>query len=530
MQSWSRRYAALLFSGAVSISCSNPAIAASGAPDAKIPLSRSVFVQLFEWRWDDIALECERFLGPAGYSAVQISPPNEHVDQRSIGKQLQQFKDVYPWWVRYQPVSFQLISRSGDAAQFSDMVQRCNAAGVAIYADTVVNHMANLGDYGIAGSTFDRKTKQYPDYVSNDFHADCVIQQQDYSWSEIPQERLRRRLSIQHCQLGDLPDLKTESSKVRQTVKKYYRQLVSLGVSGLRIDAAKHMSPNDIQAMISEFGEDVFVFQEVIDSGDQPVSINDYVANAHVTEFRYSYNIGNIFVDGKLEELADFNEQRGFVTSDKAVVFIDNHDNQRGHGMEAKLNHRSGQLYNLANVFMLAWPYGYPKIMSSYEWGGVNDNLGPPHDGQGNTRSVYQSDGSVSCAETDHNTEHQWLCEHRRPMIANMVAFRKAMQNAGARSVTNWWDNGDNQVAFSLSDTLNAVTGFVVINRQQEPLVTSIKSGLKPGNYCDITLQPPLETVAECQANQSITVDQHGIAQLNIAPMSAAVIADYSRL
>lgn len=29
-------------------------------------------VQLFEWRFDDIAEECEKFLGPNGYSSVQV--------------------------------------------------------------------------------------------------------------------------------------------------------------------------------------------------------------------------------------------------------------------------------------------------------------------------------------------------------------------------------------------------------------------------------------------------------------------------
>src|SRR5687768_4935378 len=31
-----------------------------------------VSVHLFEWRWDDIAAECENVLGPAGFHAVQI--------------------------------------------------------------------------------------------------------------------------------------------------------------------------------------------------------------------------------------------------------------------------------------------------------------------------------------------------------------------------------------------------------------------------------------------------------------------------
>jgi hypothetical protein len=42
------------------------------------PAKATVFVHLFEWPWNDIAQECEDFLGPKGYFAVQISPPNEH--------------------------------------------------------------------------------------------------------------------------------------------------------------------------------------------------------------------------------------------------------------------------------------------------------------------------------------------------------------------------------------------------------------------------------------------------------------------
>lgn len=36
-------------------------------------------VQLFEWKFSDIALECENFLAPNGYGGVQVSPPNENV-------------------------------------------------------------------------------------------------------------------------------------------------------------------------------------------------------------------------------------------------------------------------------------------------------------------------------------------------------------------------------------------------------------------------------------------------------------------
>ena len=35
-------------------------------------------VHLFEWKWTDVARECVDVLGPAGYSAVQVSPPSSN--------------------------------------------------------------------------------------------------------------------------------------------------------------------------------------------------------------------------------------------------------------------------------------------------------------------------------------------------------------------------------------------------------------------------------------------------------------------
>src|SRR5690554_5556068 len=83
---------------------------------------KTTFVHLFEWQWNDIASECENHLGPKGYAAVQVSPP-----QKSItGSQ---------WWTRYQPVSYAIEGRSGTRAEFANMVSRCNAVGVDIYVD-----------------------------------------------------------------------------------------------------------------------------------------------------------------------------------------------------------------------------------------------------------------------------------------------------------------------------------------------------------------------------------------------------------
>lgn len=41
--------------------------------------NRTVMVHLFEWKYEDIAKECETFLSKYNYGAVQISPPQEHL-------------------------------------------------------------------------------------------------------------------------------------------------------------------------------------------------------------------------------------------------------------------------------------------------------------------------------------------------------------------------------------------------------------------------------------------------------------------
>jgi len=98
--------------------------------DPHFVAGRTVMVHLMQWKFEDIAAECERFLGPHGYAGVQVSPINEHA-----------VLERRPWYELYQPVSYKIQSRSGNEAQFRDMVARCNKAGVRIYVDIVLNHM-----------------------------------------------------------------------------------------------------------------------------------------------------------------------------------------------------------------------------------------------------------------------------------------------------------------------------------------------------------------------------------------------------
>lgn len=61
--------------------------------------------------------------------------------------------------------------------------------------------------------------------------------------------------------------------------------------------------------------------------------------------------------------------------SDDLIVNIDSHDLQRQAPLSS-LTYTDGKLYELANIFMLAYPYGQPLLMSSYSFSSFDQ--GPP--------------------------------------------------------------------------------------------------------------------------------------------------------
>ena len=199
---------------------------------------KTAIVHLFEWTWTSIASECERFLGPVGYCGVQVSPPNEHVVLA---------ENQFPWWQRYQPVSYNLDSRSGSRAQFKDMVERCNRVGVRVYVDAVINHMAGMDRHGTGsgGSSFNTMDGNH------DFPA-VPYSDKDFTPAELCSsgcgcvDNYADPNIVRDCYLVGLSDLYGATDYVRDRVADYFNDLIDLGVAGFRVDAAKHMWPEDI--------------------------------------------------------------------------------------------------------------------------------------------------------------------------------------------------------------------------------------------------------------------------------------------
>jgi alpha-amylase len=467
-----------------------------------------VLVHLFEWKWTDIATECETVLGPAGFYAVQVSPPQEH-----------SIVPTHDWSERYQPVSYSIAkSRSGTGAEFTDMVNRCKAAGVGIIVDAVINHMTNYPSPGMGSNGTAYSKYEYPGlYTSSDFHSPCIV------------NNYQSAANVQDCELLSLPDLNTGLPSVRQKIADYLLMLARLGVAGFRIDAAKHIQQVELDSILARVNLTLaaegrplpYYFLEVIGGSGEALSPADYYGEgydtggaADITEFTFAGG-GDKFRGVGGQHLSQLNPNGtfgnqfseaawGLMPSDKAVVFLQNHDTQHQCG----LSYRDGSVFRVANVWMLAQFYGFPSILSSYAFDcPLGSSNGPPSDANGNTNDV------ACAASLETATVGQWVCEHRDPYIRRMVAFRKAV--AGT-DVNHWWDNGNNAIAFSRGDK-----GFVAINREASVVSATVTTGMAPGTYCDL-LTGGLAG-SPC-AGTALVADSMGAVTLRLDPNSALAI------
>lgn len=420
------------------------AVAGQQTAQATPPGSKDVTATLFEWKYDSVAKECTGTLGPKGYGLVEVSPPQEHIQ----GSQ---------WWTSYQPVSYKIAGRLGDETSFRNMVNTCHSAGVKVVADAVINHMSAGSGTGTGGTNYTKYN--YPGYYQDwDFHS-CRTNISNYG----------DRNNVQNCELSGLADLDTGSDYVRSTIAAYMNHLISLGVDGFRVDAAKHIAATDLSAIKAKLSNPgIYWVQEVIYGSGEAVQPSEYTGTGDVDAFQGAYDLKRIFTSEKLAYLSDWGASwgAGYLAGNQSRTFVDNWDTERN---GSTLNYKYNATYTLANVYMLAWPYGSPNVYSGYEF--TNNDAGPPN---GGTVNACFSDG--------------WKCQHAWMQIANMVGFRNAVSGT---SVTNWWSNGNNAIAFGRGSK-----GYVAINHEGGSLTQTFSTSLPGGTYCDVQHSGTRYTVA----------------------------------
>jgi len=378
---------------------------------------------------------------------------------------------------------------------------------VDVYVDVILSHVSGVSSgVGTAGSTFG--VYDYPGiYDTDDFHH-CGLTPTDDIADFNDQEQ------GWNCELVNLADLKTESPEVRRHLASYLRDLMDMGVRGFRLDAARHIPPDDIKAILDIAGGDPYVYQETVDLDVDAEQMRLYERVGVVTDFRYAGVVGRAMKSGNIATLVDDDAEWNrlhLLPGDSVLVFLDNHDTQRHPDDFDAVTFKSGARYDLANVFMLAWPYGRPRVMSSYAFS--ESSSGPPADADGAILSVYTPDG-------DRCSDSTWICEHRHPLVAGMVGFHNA--TAQSMSLSDIWTNGSDQIAFGRSGK-----GYIVINRSDRVLESDLDTGMSEGMYCDRLSEDDgrqesgQDSGEECEA---ISVAGDGMAHIRVDPMSAVAI------
>jgi len=196
------------------------------------------------------------------------------------------------------------------------MINTCRSNNVRVYADAVVNHMSGNGNDMLPthcsgdtywgnknssnGSPFYTQGYAYTQvnttglppgtefpaapYGPLDFHCARALN----SWTD--------PFILNYGWLVNLCDLNTEKDNVRQRIADYFTALLGIGFSGFRVDAAKHISPDNLAAILAKFkfslgGSDLpadfITYLEVIIGGEKDLLMCQ----------QNSYNYGQYFHD-----------------------------------------------------------------------------------------------------------------------------------------------------------------------------------------------------------------------------------------
>lgn len=116
---------------------------------------------------------------------------------------------------------------------------------------------------------------EYPSatYQALDFHCERSLS----SWND--------PFQLNYGWLSGLADLDTESQYVQERIAAYLTDLISIGFSGFRIDAAKHIKPDSLASILGklkenlggeDLPEDFMTYLEVLIGGEAHLLECDY--------------------------------------------------------------------------------------------------------------------------------------------------------------------------------------------------------------------------------------------------------------
>ena len=324
-----------------------------------------VILHAFNWNYREIIERTEE-IRDAGYGAILIAPP---IYSEPDGDQ---------WWQRYQPKDYRvLLSHLGGKKELLELIEKCHGAEpkIRVYADIVINHMANEKRDDRLKFPGEAELKKYREdphlFEENRLYGDLsfgLFSPFDFNQAGNIEDWSNRN-QVQFHDLSGLPDLKDSDWVLSQQIK-MFAALAEMGFDGFRIDAIKHIT----ERMIDNFADsdliaDKYLFGEVLTGSDrdEDIFLDPFLRETGISayDFPLFQTIREAFgFGGSLRKLARPEMEDNALPWHRAVTFTVNHDVPYNEGFRQWL--LDPQDEHLAYAYILGKDGGVPLIFSDH--------------------------------------------------------------------------------------------------------------------------------------------------------------------
>ena len=323
-----------------------------------------MILHCWNWSYDTIRQHLDE-IKAAGYTAVQTSPaqpPKGYYANATVGD----------WWMLYQPLGFVISPASaswlGGVDELSALCTAAHSLGIDVIVDVVANHVGNGWDtlyaQAKAQGMSDDDAAAYanqdnPNGPGKLFEitppAELGIYNPELYPANNTREFFRDYISCTDSttegtvrgNIG-MPDLRTETTTVQNSVIAYLKALVDAGVDGFRFDAAKHIETPSDGSFASNFwpnvldtvnsyaegkGKELWTYGEILYQAAYTRKMSYYTGFMDVTDINYAggliYGFGQDQGAAGIAALQfkDWNgpDQESIAPSD-VVIFAETHD------------------------------------------------------------------------------------------------------------------------------------------------------------------------------------------------------------
>lgn len=253
-----------------------------------------VILHCFDWTYNDIKAGLPK-IAKAGFTSIQTSPAQPN--------------GTGTWYWLYQPISFSIGTNGiGTKAELQSLCDEADKYGIKVIVDVVANHLR--GDHNNIDN--DLKPSEYWHTFGGGI-----------DW--------KNRWQVTHGSIG-MPDIATENPYVQQKVCNYVQELKSVGVDGLRWDAAKHIGVpsegDDFWKSVTQYG--LYNYGEILGGPDDRSTGNEdimkeYTDYISVTDSNYGKELRDSFNSGKAPTSSGNWSEKG-ISNDKLLYWGESHD------------------------------------------------------------------------------------------------------------------------------------------------------------------------------------------------------------